>query len=96
MKQQVTYRNGDGVIVTEYNTVTYPRTAQPRKYRECTVSMMNSTALTAWRVSALNADILRTETEREFVKRAQLIARQTARATESIWAYTDENSDANA
>lgn len=96
MKQQVTYRNGDGVIVTEYNTVTYPRTAQPRKYRDVTVSMMDSTALTAWRVSALNADILRTETEREMVKRAQLIARQTARATESIWAYTEDSEDANA
>ena len=96
MKQQATYRNGDGVIVTEYNTVTYPRTAQPRKYRDMTVSLMDTATLTAWRVSALNADILRTETEREMVKRAQLIARQTARATESIWAYTDENSNANA
>ena len=96
MKQQVWKRTETGEVVTDYVTVTYPRTAQPRKYRDVTVSLMDTATLTAWRVSALNADILRTETEREFVKRAQLIARQTARATESIWAYTDENSDANA
>ena len=90
MKSQFTYRVGDS-IATEYRTVSFYRAPQPRKVRPVVISQMNPADLMAWRVSALNADLARTEYERDMLARAERVARATARVTESIWAYTDEN-----
>ena len=92
MRKQFTYRVGDS-IATEYRAVSFYRAPQPRKYRAVTVSQMDTTALTAWKVSALNADIVRTQQERDYLARAEQLARQTARATESIRGFIPEDED---
>lgn len=91
MKRQITYRVGDS-LATEYRTVSFYRAPQPAKRRPVVISQMNPADLLAWRVSALNADLARTEYEREMLARAERVARATARATESIagWLADDE------
>ena len=91
MKRQVWKRAEDGSVLTDYVEVVFPTTPQPPKVRPVVISQMNPADLMAWRVSALNADLARTEYERDMLARAERVARATARATESIWAYTDEN-----
>jgi hypothetical protein len=89
MFTQHTYRVGDS-IATDYRAVSFYRAPQPRKYRAVTVSQMDTATLTAWRVSALNADIVRTQQERDYLARAEQLARQTARAKQSIAGYLPE------
>jgi hypothetical protein len=87
MLKQIAYRDG-GAIVTDYVEVVFPTTPQPARRRPVVTKQMSPEALLAWRLQALNADLKRTEEERDFLARAERLARATARATESVAGFT--------